>query len=57
MGKIDFKKKFFVFRKYLSDPDFHYVDFAQRERKNEFPTFRVQVEINRDQSKEKEIEK
>jgi len=29
-------------RKYLSDPDFHYVDFAQRERKNEFPTFRVQ---------------
>jgi len=29
-------------RKFLLSPDFHYVDFAQRDRKQEFPTFRVQ---------------
>ena len=31
------------FRKYLTDPDFKYVDFAQREDKQLFPTARIQV--------------
>ena len=30
-------------RKFVTNPDFHYVDFAQREFKQQFPTFRIQV--------------
>eukprot|EP00088_Acartia_fossae_P005036 TRINITY_DN12201_c0_g3_i1.p1 TRINITY_DN12201_c0_g3~~TRINITY_DN12201_c0_g3_i1.p1 ORF type:complete len:508 (+),score=92.85 TRINITY_DN12201_c0_g3_i1:90-1613(+) len=30
------------FRKFLRTPDFHYVDFAKRDNKQNFPTFRVQ---------------
>jgi hypothetical protein len=29
--------------KYLLDPAFQYVDFAQRDKQNAFPTFRIQV--------------
>jgi hypothetical protein len=29
--------------KFLLDPGFQYVDFAQRDRQNAYPTFRIQV--------------
>jgi hypothetical protein len=32
--------------KYLLDPGFQYVDFAQRDKQNAFPTFRIQVPGN-----------